>query len=82
MKQNDIQTWLEYWQNAKMVDTDQIAAFDQVHQARKFCSCMRIGVFSADLVSDLEIWRALCAMRSDREQGLYRAPAVATLPSA
>ncbi len=70
MKQNDIQAWLEYWQNANMVNLDQISAFDQVYQARKYCSCMRSGVFSFDLVSDLEIWRALCAMRADRENGL------------
>jgi hypothetical protein len=82
MTQDNIQTWLEYWHNAKMVDTDQIRAFDQVYQARKFCSCMRIGVFSPDLVSDLDIWRGLCVMRSDRETGLYRAPSIATLPSA
>jgi hypothetical protein len=69
MKQNDIQSWLEYWQNAKMVDTDEIAAFDQVYEARKYCSCMRVGVFSEHLVSDLQIWKALCAMRAASEKG-------------
>ncbi len=63
MKQAEIMGWLEYWKNAKMVAVDEIAAFDQVYQARKFCSCMRIGVFSPDLVTDLEIWRALQVMR-------------------
>ncbi len=63
MKQAEIIGWLEYWQNAKMVDVGQINAFDQVHLARKYCSCMRIGVFSPDLVTDLDIWRALLVVR-------------------
>lgn len=64
MTQQAIQDWLRYWQNARMVAVDQINAFDQVHLARKYCSCMRVGVF-AD-VSDLAIWRALENMRSGK----------------
>lgn len=63
MKQAEIIRWLQYWKNAKMVAVDEISAFDQVHLARKYCSCMRVGVFSPDLVSDLQIWRALSVMR-------------------
>lgn len=63
MKQAEIIGWLEYWQNAAMVAVDQICAFDQVHLARKYCSCMRLGAFSPDLVTDLQIWRALSVMR-------------------
>jgi tRNA(Leu) C34 or U34 (ribose-2'-O)-methylase TrmL len=59
--QNEIKTWLDYWNQAGMVAVDEIRAFDQVHTARKFCACMRTGVF-AD-VTDLAIWRALLAMR-------------------
>lgn len=66
MKQAQIQAWLTYWQNAKMVAIDEINAFDQVHLARKYCSCMRVGVFSLDLVSDLDIWRALENMRGGK----------------
>jgi hypothetical protein len=65
MKQAEIIRWLGYWQNANMVAVDEINAFDQVHLARKFCSRMRVGVFAPDLVSDLQIWRALQAMRGD-----------------
>jgi hypothetical protein len=61
MKQSKIQEWLTYWQNARMVDLDEIRAFEHVHQARRFCSCMRVGVFAA--VADLDIWRALENMR-------------------
>jgi len=66
MKQKDILDWLEYWRNANMVDIDEINAFDQVHLARKYCPCMRLGVFTPDRVTDLEIWRALCVMRGTR----------------
>ena len=61
MQTEEIQTWLTYWNNANMVAVDAIRAFDQVYQARKYCACMRQGVF-AD-VTDLQIWRALCALR-------------------
>lgn len=64
MPQREIQDWLTYWQNANMVAVDAICAFDQVHQARRFCSCMRDGVFAN--VSDLDIWRALENMRSGK----------------
>mgnify|MGYP001565510147 CR=1 FL=1 len=61
MTQQRIQEWLTYWTNARMVAIDQINAFDQVHLARKYCSCMRVGVFAG--VGDLAIWRALENMR-------------------
>jgi hypothetical protein len=63
MASQDIQNWLRYWAAAKMVAVDNICAFDQVHLARKYCQCMRVGVFHPDLVSDLQIWRALKTMR-------------------
>ena len=59
----EIKSWLAYWKAGGMVAIDRIAAFDQVHQARKFCACMRQGVFAEDCVSDLQIWRALTEMR-------------------
>jgi hypothetical protein len=65
MNSREIQTWLAYWGNAKMVDLRAIQAFDQVHQARKFCACMREGVFHPSVVTDLQIWNALCRMRED-----------------
>lgn len=64
MTQKEIQGWITYWQNAKMVAIEQINALDQVHLARKYCSCMRVGVFAE--VSDLAIWRALENMRSGK----------------
>ncbi len=73
MTQSKIQDWLTYWTNAKMVDVDQIRAFDQVHQARRFCSCMRLGVFAA--VADLDIWRALENMRDPSKYTVARNPA-------
>jgi len=57
MTQAEIKTWLAYWTAAEMVAVDQITSFDRVYQARKYCECMRVGVF-AD-VSDLSIWRAI-----------------------
>jgi hypothetical protein len=62
MKATDIQSWIAYWTAAKMVAFDQITSFDRVYQARKYCECMRVGVF-AD-VTDLQIWNALCGLRA------------------
>lgn len=62
MTSKEIQGWLTYWANANMVAVDEIRAFDQVHLARKYCECMRVGGF-AD-VTDLQIWRALLDARS------------------
>ena len=64
MKQHEVIAWLRYWQVAKAVAVDQIRAFDQVHLARKYCQVMRVGVFCDDLVSDLQIWNAIKAMRA------------------
>jgi hypothetical protein len=61
MTRSDIQSWISYWTAAKMVSFDEITSFDRVYQARKYCECMRTGVF-AD-VTDLQIWNALQAMR-------------------
>ena len=64
LTQTEIKTWLNYWDKAEMVAVDNIRAFDQVYQARKFCSCMRTGVFSD--VTDLQIWNAI---REGRDTG-------------
>lgn len=66
MNPQEIQTWLAYWDNAKMVNIREILAFDQVHQARKWCACMREGVFHPSVVTDLQIWNALRGMRAAR----------------
>ena len=60
MAKTEIQRWLAYWSAAKMVAVSEIRAFDQVYEARKYCECMRVGVF-AD-VTDLQIWRAIIDM--------------------
>ncbi len=65
MTTNEIKTWLSYWQNGGMVAIDAIQSVEQVYEARKYCSCMRKGVFAEDLVSDLQIWRALSEMRAE-----------------
>jgi hypothetical protein len=63
MSRKQIQEWLTYWHNAKMVAVESICAFDQVHLARKYCECMRVGVF--ENVTDLAIWNALVELRSN-----------------
>jgi hypothetical protein len=40
-----------------MVSVDEIRSFDDVYQARKYCECMRVGIFAN--VTDLQIWRAI-----------------------
>ncbi len=67
MRKSEIQIWLAYWQNANMVSVDAIRALEHVYQARKYCACMRQGVFHPDLVSDGQIWDALQAMRLGKE---------------
>jgi len=57
MNATQIKNWLGYWQNAKMVNLEAITSFDRVYQARKYCECMRVGVFAE--VTDLQIWNAL-----------------------
>ena len=57
MTATQIKNWLGYWQNAKMVNLEAITSFDRVYQARKYCECMRVGVFAE--VTDLQIWNAL-----------------------
>jgi hypothetical protein len=57
-----IQDWLKYWQRANIVSVDEIHAFGDVYQARKYCECMRVGIFAN--VTDLQIWRALSEMRA------------------
>jgi hypothetical protein len=57
-----IQDWLRYWDNGKQVNLGAIRAFEHVYEARRYCQCMVTGVFHD--VTDLEIWRALSAMRA------------------
>jgi predicted NAD-dependent protein-ADP-ribosyltransferase YbiA (DUF1768 family) len=61
MTTTEIKTWINYWNAAKMVAVDAIQAFEQVYQARKYCECMRVGVFTD--VTDLQIWNAIRELR-------------------
>ena len=63
MTKAEIKDWLTYWSNANMVAVENIQSLEHVVQARKFCECMRVGVFCEDLVTDLQIWNALKEMR-------------------
>ena len=83
MKTAEIKTWLKYWQNASAVNVDAIQSLEHVHQARKFCAVMRCNLF-AD-VSDLDIWRAIIALRQGLDEPRFtdaRWPtsSVATIP--
>lgn len=64
MTTTEIKNWLNYWQNSKMVNLDAITSFDRVYQARKYCQCMRVGVFSD--VTDLQIWNAIRTLKGDQ----------------
>jgi hypothetical protein len=64
--------WLVYWRNAKMVSVENIVAFVHVTEARKYCECMRVGVFQD--VTDLSIWRALKDLRASEGQDEYGRP--------
>ena len=57
MTKTEIQGWLTYWRNANMVAIDEIHGPLHVAVARKWCLCMRTGVF--ENVSNVAIWNAL-----------------------
>lgn len=58
MATKQIASWLTYWKNARMVALEEIRSLEDMIEARKWCSCMRIGVFSPDLVSTEALWKA------------------------
>lgn len=49
--------WIDYWNRAHMVNVDAIQSVDDMHLARKHCSCMSHGLFYD--VTDEEMWAAL-----------------------
>ena len=59
MKTAQIKEWLNYWNNSKCVAVNQIKSLSDVHEARKFCSVMRKGLFNRYVVSDEQIWDAV-----------------------
>lgn len=63
MTKADIKRWIAYWTAADMVAFDEIRTFNQMVEARKYCSCLRVGVF-AD-VTDLQLWNALRDYRAN-----------------
>lgn len=60
MTKAQIQDWLTYWTQSRMVSTEEIQSLQDVATARKFCSCMNVGPFL--YVNDDEIWAALREM--------------------
>lgn len=64
--------WLNYWHNAHMVNLDAINSIHDMHLARKFCSCMRVGIFASDVISDLDLWRGLLFLRQHPDQVIDR----------
>jgi hypothetical protein len=63
MEISEITGWISYWDAAKMVAIDEITVYDRVEQARKYCQCMRVGVFDPKTVSNLDIWTAILEYR-------------------
>ena len=63
MERRVIKAWLTYWKNANMVNLSEIKSVLDCVQARRFCSCMRVGVFTDVATSD--IWNALVELRGD-----------------
>lgn len=57
MSKRDIKAWLSYFKAAKMVNFREINSLEDLHQARRFCACMRVGVFAN--VEDNAIWYVL-----------------------
>lgn len=61
---NKLLRWIGYWDAMKMVAFDEIRAFDQTYQARKFCQCLRNGWMSE--ITDLQLWRAILDYRAGK----------------
>jgi len=62
MKKADIKYWLSNWKYNNMVNIDVIMSVQDMHEARRFCPCMRIGKFEEIL--DSEMWEVLQEMRN------------------
>lgn len=62
IKDAAVAEWLMYWCRAGRVNFSAIRSLDHVYQARKYCSCMRVGVFTE--ASDLQIWLQIQALRA------------------
>lgn len=56
-----IKSWIQYWTNARMIAFGEIQSLADMTEARRWCSVMRLGVFSN--VTDRQLWDALAEMR-------------------
>ena len=54
MSKQEIKSWLSYFKATGMVNFKEITSLDLLKQARRFCKCMRVGVFAN--VTDNQIW--------------------------
>lgn len=61
MTRTNIKSWIQYWINARMVAFDEIKSLADMAEARKWCSCLRLGVMWN--VRDEQMWTALQEMR-------------------
>ena len=68
-REREMVRWLHYWKLAYMVSTDAITCLQDMHQARRFCPWMSVGIFSPE-DTDLEFWRALQWMRAQTDAEL------------
>lgn len=64
-KAQQIAGWLKYWRAAQMVATEEIQTAEDMVEARRWCACMRSGVFIPELVSTAELWGALSTLRTE-----------------
>jgi hypothetical protein len=54
MSKQEIKAWLSYFKAAKMVNFKEIFSLETLIEARKYCKCLRVGVFAQ--VEDNAIW--------------------------
>lgn len=54
-----ITRWFKYWDAAHMVNFSEINSLEDMIQARKYCKCMRVGVFTEDVITTEEMWNVL-----------------------
>lgn len=57
MSKQEIKDWL--LGHSEQIRLDNIRAFDQVYQARKYCACMNLDA------TDLQIWNVLIELRRE-----------------
>ncbi len=71
MSRDDIKAWLRYWRSGRMVNLAEVGSLEDMRQAQRFCSCMRVGLFAE--TSAEELWNAWRELIGDESAAAHEA---------